>query len=197
MDTIERSFTVKPRDRHVEVTGASESEVREAMDLLYAVRKTRRGAYEGLRDSLVVMMAEAKVVSPQISEAAQAAAAHRAALLDTPAFDYGDLASVRGVTPGAVRSWVSRNSERIIAPTFTRRTVLPAFQFSATGELREHIAQVNAVLKADPAMDDWSRWAWWHSRTSFLSGQSPLDALDSTPERVLHAARRMAQPNPA
>ena len=196
MDTIERGYTVKPRGRHVEVTGASESDVREALDLLATVRKKQRDAYTGMRDSLVVVLAR-DVVSPQISEAAQSAAAHRAALLDTPIFDYKQLAQVREVTEGAVRSWVSRNIDKVIAPTFKGRTILPAFQFNDAGGVREPVAQVNAVLKADPVMDEWSSWAWWHSRTSFLSGQSPLDVVEDAPGRVLHAARRMARANSA
>lgn len=196
MDTIERRYTVKPRGRHVEVTGASESDVREALELLATVRKKRRDAYTGMRDSLVVVFTK-DVVSPQISEAAESAAAHRAALLDTPTFDYEHLAKIRGVKPGTVRSWVNRNIDKVIAPRFGRRTLLPAFQFNDAGELRGPVAQVNTVLKADPAMDEWSSWAWWHSRTSFLSGQSPLDVVDVAPGRVLHAARRMARPNSA
>lgn len=197
MDLIERRYTVKPRGHQVEVSGASESDVREALDLLVTVRKKRRDAYVGMRDALVAVFADEGVVSPRVSEAAQSSAAHRAALLDTLRFDYRELSTIRGVTQGAVRSWVSRNIDGVIAPTFQGRTILPAFQFNDVGELREPIAQVNAVLKADPAMDEWSRWAWWHSRTSFLSGQSPVDVVDDAPGRVLNAARRMAQPNPA
>lgn len=196
MDTID-GFKVEPRAGHVEVTGVSESEVRDALDLFVAVRKKQRDAYVGMRDSLVAVMADSKVVSPQMSDAAQSAAAHRAALLGTRTYDYGELAQIRGVTNGAARSWVSRNADRIIAPAFSGQTFLPAFQFSDVGQLREHVGRVNAVLNADPTMDAWSRWAWWHSRTSFLSGESPLDVVEPNPDRALRAARRVARPNPA
>lgn len=125
------------------------------------------------------------------------AASHRAALLATAVYDFGQLSQLRGVIPSDVESWGKRNAARLLSVRHAGRTLLPAFQFDGTGQLREHVGQINALLGADPMMDEWSRWAWWWSRTSYLSGQAPLDLADSDYERVLHAAHRMTRQNRA
>lgn len=118
---------------------------------------------------------------------------HRAALLDTPTLDYDQLAQLRQDSRDVVRAWVGGNAGRLLAVTHDRRTLLPAFQFDDSGELRENIGRINALLNTDTTMSDWSRWAWWHARTSYLSGRSPLDLVDSDHERVLRAAHRMTR----
>src|SRR5690606_15374734 len=110
---------------------------------------------------------------------------HRRSLVETPTYTYSELAAIRDVADSTIRSYVHRHRSRILAVTVGASVLLPAFQFNEAGELRESVAEINEILHADEGtMDEWARWAWWHSRTSYLSGESPINVIDDDLEQV-------------
>lgn len=187
-------YSIRARNGHVEVTGVESEDVRRALDLLVVIRKSSG------RERDVYVSKEipgAGIVVIRRPGAIDRAAGRRRALLETPVFTYGDLAYARGVRSATVRSWVHRNGDKVLVIPIGARVVLPAFQFNDFGELDRGVGEVNAVLKRDSEMDEWSRWAWWHATTSFLSGQAPIDVVDSDLHRVVTAARRTVGRNAA
>jgi len=130
--------------------------------------------------------------------AVQRAIEHRRALVETPTYTYADLGAIRDVAASTIRSFVHRHRPKIVAVTVGSSVMMPAFQFNEAGSLRESVAEINEILHEDEGtMDEWSRWAWWHSRTSYLSGESPINVIDDDLERVRTAAMRMTTRNRA
>lgn len=199
MDTIKDGYTVTSRRGHVEVSGLNVAEVQRALDMFAGTRMSEKETAETIRDSIVASAVTTGQghLSQERQASAERAAQHRLTLLGTPTYTYRALAEIRGVHQTAVRSWVSRNSAQVLAPHVRGRVVLPAFQFSDAGEVRARVAEVNQILDREGAMDDWSRWGWWHARTSFLSGQSPISIIDDEPDRIQTAAERTARLNAA
>lgn len=126
-------------------------------------------------------------------------AAHRAALLATPTLTLAELAARRGESEGATYEWLvpHRTLETLIViPTDDEHgeLVIPAFQFDGEGTPIDVVTAANRILADSRTYTRWTMWAWWHSRTGYLSGESPIDLIDAGPDRLLTAARRMAEP---
>lgn len=121
-------------------------------------------------------------------------AARRAALLETPTFTLTDLAARRGEDEDTTYAWLlsHRHDGRLVVIPIDNELVIPAFQFDQTGTPIAAVAEVNRIFATARVRTLWAMWSWWHARTSYLSGQSPIELIDSAPDRLLIAARREA-----
>lgn len=190
------TYRVTERAGHVEVTGLSASEVTEALHLLGEARTIQSSASAALTGSVLrslVERATEPLLTPERMVAAQRLAAHRAALLDTPWFTHRLLAEVRGNKVDATRAWVRRHARAgdvFVVVKHAGRTVIPAFQFTDDGQVRNEIAAVTKILRdsAEEGLTGWEIWAWWTARTGYLSGEIPLDLVEQNPDRVRRAA---------
>lgn len=193
-----RSAKVRTGRTVVEVTGASESDVRKGLRLvlkerLRAADSRRRAALASNELSSAYRARFAGKTSEAQETAVQRAAEHRRALVQTDTYSYDDLAAIRGAKPSTIRSRAHRSQDKILSVTVGGQKLLPAFQFNNWGELERPVAEINQILKTDETMDDWAAWAWWYSATSFLSGESPIDVIGDDPERVRLAAQRSTE----
>ena len=69
--------------------------------------------------------------------------------------------------------------------------MIPAFQLTEDGDLRDDLADVlRPLLEAE--LDGWAVWSWMTQPTSFLSGGVPEVVAASAPARAATAARRFA-----
>lgn len=189
------------RSGSVEVIGAgvTADDVAEAMGLLTIWRDAQVKAEAGFAQSVVTVLMEGAgpILSPTRSAAAERIAQHRVELLGTPTYTHETLAEARGAKGAAVRAWVARHRRAgdVVVVKQDGRTLLPAFQFTAGGELRPEVARVNRILYEDTEMTGWEKWTWWWASTGLLSGQSPIDVIESAPVRVETAARRFIEPD--
>jgi hypothetical protein len=123
----------------------------------------------------------------------------RAALLGTPTHTCESLAQLRGASVEATRFWVHKSAQRhevlIVAATDGdgERTVVPAFQFTAAGDVRPELAAILTILGAS-TLDPWARWGWLALPAALLGGAVPERAAADPEELPLveHAARRLA-----
>jgi hypothetical protein len=193
MGIVDPRITVTARPDGVVVTGAAPDDVRLGLDLVAGLKRQSGGGVPHVRDWLVGVLSQhhgLAIASDEVA-AAEDLAEHRLDLVRSGCLTYGELAKRRATSETAARSWVSRHRGQLLVVSSGGRSVVPSFQLTEHGELRPRVAEINAILKDDDTMDDWSRWAWWHSRTSFLSGASPIDVVKENVTRVRTAARRM------
>jgi hypothetical protein len=120
----------------------------------------------------------------------------RVELLATPWFDYASLAQVRGTSLEATRFAVHKaaSTHRLLVVPVEERSVVPAFQLTAAGELRPDLAPVLEPLLA-ARMDPWRVWAWLTQPAALLGGLVPEQAAADPEDAglVLHAAVRLAE----
>lgn len=126
----------------------------------------------------------------------QRRAQQRAELLAGAWFTYETLAELRGATVNATRFAVhkahSENSLLVLANE--ERTLIPAFQFTSTGEPRPEIGRMLRPLLA-AGMDPWNVGAWLTQPVALLGGLVPEQAA-ADPDEVdiaVHAAVRLAE----
>lgn len=121
----------------------------------------------------------------------------RAALLATPVLTVSELACRRAETAEATERWMMplRINGRLIAIPDQPDLIIPAFQITNHGGLVTVVAETNRILTISRLHTLWTKWAWWHSRTGFLSGASPIDLIHTAPRRIITAARRMTDPH--
>lgn len=120
----------------------------------------------------------------------------REELLASPWLGYEALARVRGASVNATRFAVHKaaGDHRLLVAATGLRTVVPAFQLDATGQLRPDLAGVLAPLLA-AGMDPWRAWAWLTQPAALLGGLVPEQAVLDTQDAALvrHAAVRLAE----
>lgn len=123
--------------------------------------------------------------------------ARRAALLATPTMTVRELAEKRGEDEAATLAWLAplrAAGAVIVTPTNDGTSpIVPGFQITADGEVGAVVVEVNRALTRSRLYRLWPLWAWWHARTSWLSGASPIDLIDTAPDQLLAAARREAE----
>lgn len=128
----------------------------------------------------------------QLRRAAQV----RAALLASPWHTYASLAEIRGASENATRFAVHKAAERhaLLLVAHDGRTIVPAFQLTADGELRPELGAVLEPLLA-AGMDPWRVWAWLTQPAGLLGGGVPHEAARDSDELpvVRHAAVRLAE----
>lgn len=122
--------------------------------------------------------------------------ARREALLATPRMTVLELADKRGEDEADTLAWLSplrAAGAVIVIPTNDGASpIVPGFQFTADGEVVAVVMEANRALTRSRLYRLWSLWAWWYAKTSWLSGASPIDLIDTAPDQLLAAARREA-----
>jgi len=123
--------------------------------------------------------------------------AHLTSLLATPVLTVSDVARRRGESFETTERWMAPllTNGRLIAIPDQPELVIPAFQVNDQGALIRVVSETNRILTISRLHTLWSKWAWWHSRTSYLSGESPINLIHTDPHRVITAARRMTAPH--
>lgn len=120
----------------------------------------------------------------------------RTALLASPWHTYASLAEVRGTSENAARFAVHKAAERnaLLVVAHDGGTLVPAFQLTDAGELRDELAPVLEPLLA-ARMDPWRVWAWLTQPAGLLGGQVPHEAARDADEAAIvrHAAVRLAE----
>lgn len=120
----------------------------------------------------------------------------RADLLASPWHTYASLAEVRGGSENAARFAVHKAAERnaLLVVAHDGGTLVPAFQLTEAGELRDELAAVLEPLLA-ARMDPWKVWAWLTQPAALLGGQVPHEAARDAEEVAIvrHAAVRLAE----
>lgn len=122
--------------------------------------------------------------------------ARRAALLATPVLTVREIATQRGQSIETTEDWMMplRINGRLIAIPDQPDLIVPAFQLADDGTLISVVAETNRILTISRIYTAWTKWAWWYSRTSYLSGVSPIDLIHTDPRRILTAVRRATSP---
>lgn len=123
--------------------------------------------------------------------------ARRAALLATPVLTVAEVAGRRIQSVEATEQWMMplRVNGRLIAIPDQPDLIIPAFQLTDGGALIGVVAETNRILTITRMFTVWTKWAWWYSRTSYLSGASPIDLIHTDPRRILTAVRRSTNPH--
>lgn len=85
-----------------------------------------------------------------------------------------------------------RAEGRSFAVEHEGRLLYPAFQFDAQGRPKSIIADILVAL--GDRVGGWQIALWLVSPNAWLDGAKPLDLLDDDPDRVLDAARDIAEP---
>lgn len=120
----------------------------------------------------------------------------RAALLDGGWLDYAEVGRLRGVSENAARFALHKAAERrsILLVQHEGRTLVPAFQLDAAGQVRSELVAVLEPLLASGS-DPWRTWAWLTTPAALLGGAVPHEAARDTEELpiVQHAALRLAE----
>lgn len=119
------------------------------------------------------------------------AAALRAQLMASGTWSLEDLSTRRGESTETTMRWLSARRPTAVRVVDQGEARYPRVQFDQAGNQRSVVAQcVRALLEAghEPCFV----WAWLSTPTGLLSGEIPLDVIDTQPERVRNAARRMA-----
>lgn len=125
----------------------------------------------------------------------------REELLASAWFTYETLAEVRGTSVDATRFAVHKAAaaHRLLVVAADERTLVPAFQLTADGEVRADLLPVLEPLLA-ARLDPWRAWAWLTRPAALLGGLVPEQAVtrsdgDDRVDRdlVLHAAVRLAE----
>jgi hypothetical protein len=120
----------------------------------------------------------------------------RAALLDGGWVDYAEVGRLRGVSENAARFAVHKAAERrsILLVQHEGRTLVPAFQLDADGQVRSELVAILEPLLAS-GVDPWRTWAWLTTPAALLGGAVPHEAARDPEELPLvqHAAVRLAE----
>lgn len=120
----------------------------------------------------------------------------RSELLASDWFTYETLAELRGASVDATRFAIHKaaSTNRLLVVAAEQRTLVPAFQLTAEGELRPDLAPVLEPLLA-ARMDPWRAWAWLTQPALLLGGLVPERAAAdaATADVALHAAVRLAE----
>lgn len=165
-------------------------------EMLGEVAAIQADEAEGRRSALLrAMMASGidPVPAETVAQARQLAR-RRERMLASGAYFIEDLQALRGdSTASAARTWLSRRrtDHELITVTHEGRTLIPAFQLTEEGAVRSSVAEVLRSL-APSQLSGWAAWTWFTAGSPWLGGATPVDLLDTDPERVATAAARFA-----
>ncbi len=119
----------------------------------------------------------------------------RAELLAQPWFTYESLAAARDATVEATRFAVHKGARdrRLLVVSEGERTLVPAFQLTEDGAVRDDLERVVTPLLA-AEMDPWRAWAWLTKPAALLGGAVPAQAVRDPEELevVVRAAVHLA-----
>ena len=187
-------YTIEGNSEGVKVTGANVDDVTTAMDLLEAARRIHADAHLH-REELVKAMTVAGIDPTPVAAVKQA---HRVAKLRTRllaregGYTYRAMVETFGYpNEDAARSSISKlRRGGLFTVSYDGHVIVPAFQLADDGRhIRPEVAEVATALGG---IDPWEAWTWWCTTSSLLSGERPLDVLETAPGRVVRAASRFA-----
>jgi len=120
----------------------------------------------------------------------------RSELLASDWLTYETMAERRGSSVDNARFVIHKaaGEHRLLVVANDERTLVPAFQLTAGGDLRDDLATVLEPLLA-ARMDPWRVWSWLTQPAALLGGLVPEQA-SADPEAhdlVVHAAVRLAE----
>lgn len=180
---------------HVEVTGLSADDVREAIDMRRAATREQLSARTAFISHVnkAMLARTVPLVSPATQRQAQHRTAVREALLTDQGYEtYASLAEIRQTRESSARTWVAR--ERGKGNLFTVKaagqTLIPSTQL-LDGRLNAPVSRMVRTLRA-AGMDGWSLWAWLCSPSDLLSGDIPAEIVMKNKARAVKAAERVA-----
>lgn len=191
-DKVFDGIEVQRVKNHVEVTGVSEVEVREALRLRRKVIEIRTDARRTLEDYLnqTMLQSDENLISSSTQRQVKRTTALRQSLLaDHGAETYDSLAELRDAETSSVRAWVARARDRgdLFTIKVKGRILIPRVQLDDRGDLDVNvISLVQPLLQA--GLDGWSLWAWLTSPTGRLSGGIPAEVVTRNPARAQKAA---------
>lgn len=164
--------------------------------LLSAVAEVQAGEAENQRGALLKAMMAAGVDPVPAETVAQARrlARQRDRLLAAGAYTTHALQELRGDSAAsATRTWLARRRAggELFTVTHDGSTLVPVFQLDDEARPRPEIAAVLGAL-APTRLGGWAIWTWFTAGSAWLGGTSPIDLLDTDPERVATAAARFA-----
>ena len=120
----------------------------------------------------------------------------RAALLDGGWLDYAGVARLRGTSENAARFALHKAAERrtVLLVQHEGATLVPAFQLTAEGDVRDELLAVLEPLLA-ARVDPWRAWIWLTTPAALLGGAVPHEAARDAEELpiVQHAAVLLAE----
>lgn len=177
--------------------GVTESEVRNVLyRIVHAGRAQERrapGARAELGRTLGPSSADLDPVPEATVQQARRLASLRGALLGQGAFSTSAIAQGRGMSPSAVRTWLSRQrkADRLFTVTHEGETLVPAFLLDELMEPRDLLRPAISALRG-AGEDGWALWAWFATPSPWLGGEAPALVAEHEPERVAEAAHRRA-----
>ena len=172
---------------HVVLDVEDERDVR----LLDAVLASTRRDRQVFEETVEAMTPESVPSQPAVEQMRRNAEARHRFLAEHGALASEEVAEIAGsrARNRAARAYRLQRGQKVFAVRYHGRTLFPAFQFEADGEVRLAIPQVLRALH-DRGLSGWEMALWFVAGSSFLGGRRPLDLLDEDPELVIeHAAR--------
>ena len=186
--------TGQPEPLVVAVAARDAEEAAELTDLLQVLRLYIRDGRGGREEVLRALLPAGRLtMSPAVLEQVQRNAEAHAELAD----EFGLLSSIQvaeltGSTASnrAATANRLRNAGKAFTVEVEGAQRFPGFQFDDNGRPRPVIADVLAAV--GDRLTGWELALWFTGSSDWLGGERPADVLDSDPELVVEAARRLA-----
>ena len=132
--------------------------------------------------------------SAVVEQARRNAEARTAFLREVPTASSAELAELSGsrARNKAALAGGWRKAGRVFAVSVSGQLRFPLFQFDQAGQPKPQLAEVVRALEQN-GLSGWELALWFAGASERLDGQRPLDVLDTEPDRVLTAARQVAE----
>jgi hypothetical protein len=165
------------------------------LDVLTALVQTVKGDRSRFSRLIEALMPAQEIVSPAVVEQGRRNAEARAAFLsEFPALSSAEVAERYGSSAknraALAQSW--RKQGKVFAVPIRNGQRFPLFQFDEHGEPKPAIARVLAPLRT-AGFEDWQVALWFTGALASLEDRRPVDLIDTDPERVIEAARHVAE----
>jgi hypothetical protein len=179
----------------VAFTAEDETQLAELIDLL-TVAKSVLGSERGTRQRVLRALLPVErltTLSPAVLEQVNRNAQAQAELADEfglrSSTDVAKLArSTASNRAATANRWV--NQRKVFPVDVDGAQRFPGFQFDENGRPRPIIADVLAAF--GDRLTGWELALWFTGSSDWLGDERPVDVLDSDPELVVEAARRLA-----
>lgn len=180
--------------------GYSDAELREILARLVEAGHVQgiqaRSTFDRLVDTLLDGLDLRGSVPRAVVDQAHRVAARRRRLVTGGAWAVADLADVRGQTPSAVHTWLSRQREghTLFTVVHGREVFVPALLLD---EAAEPYAGVERAIRplAKARMGPWALWVWFDSAAAALDGARPADLLHNGQLDLLERAAELQAAN--
>ena len=142
----------------------------------------------------LLMPADAVPDSAVVEQARRNAEARTVFLEQVPTATSAQLAELSGsrARNKAALAGGWRKARRVFAVSVSGQLRFPFFQLDHAGQPKPELAELIRTLEAQ-GLSGWELALWFTGASERLEGKRPLDLLDAAPERVLEAARQVAE----